>query len=178
MNDNEKPVEVEQVKKTAFREIREGLKEPEGSEKGWKNLQPLNELPPEERKLRCRNGALKAAEVKRAKRTMKEALTVMLQDKELAVELAKATGNDILLKATEKGATVNDVLMLSAFMQGLEGNVKSLEFIRDTAGQKPKAELEVNSELTMISAADKALLDSARKIFGDFDEENDTEKRQ
>lgn len=178
MNDKEKPVEVEQVKKTAFQEVREGTKEPEGVEKGWKNLKLLSERPEEEQKA-IRQKAQKASVIKRKQnQSLKESLLKALESPDIAKAVAKATGNELFELAAEQGATMQELLTLSAMLQIADGNTKMFEFVRDTTGQKPKAELEVNSELTMISAADKALLDSARKIFGDFDEENTSENNQ
>ena len=36
-------------------------------------------------------------------------------------------------------------LIVSAYKSGLEGNIKAIEFIRDTIGEKPKEEIKVNT---------------------------------
>lgn len=155
--------------KTTYQQLKSGEVKPEGIQKGWLNMKPLTERSPEEQLAIRRKAQARQAEVKREKRTMKEALTAMLEDKELAKALAKANGNEFLIKATESGATVNDLLMLSATLQGLEGNTKALEFIRDTNGQKPKDEIGLQADI--ITASDRALLDKLHKRIGSDEED-------
>lgn len=155
--------------KTTYQQLHSGELKPEGVQKGWLNVKPYNERTEEEKHNLAVMGGKARAKQRREQRTMKETLTTMLESKEIAKALAKANGNKFLIEATEQGATVNDLLMLSATLQGLEGNTKALEFIRDTNGQKPKDEIGLQADI--ITASDRALLDKLHKRIGSDEED-------
>ena len=75
------------------------------------------------------NAGNKSGEVRRAKRTLRQEL-------ELLLELVD-----------KKGKTNQEKMSVGLLKKAMKGNVKAFEMIRDTIGQKPKEEVivEVNS---------------------------------
>lgn len=98
------------------------------------NLRPIKkgELSSEEAKRRGSLGGKKAAEIKRAKKTMKEMLDYLLE-KELE---------------TKKGekVTYREAILTSTIKKAIEGDVKAAQFIRDTAGEAPVAKTELTGK--------------------------------
>lgn len=80
------------------------------------NLQPIKkgQLSIEEAKKRSRNGGLKSVEARRAKKTLKEELEIILSNGD--------TQNRMSLALIEKA---------------MNGDIRAFEVIRDTIGQKP-----------------------------------------
>ena len=48
-----------------------------------------------------------------------------------------------LEKAKEVNMTIDEAMMLAQYQKALTGDTKAAEFIRDTAGEKPKEQIEV-----------------------------------
>lgn len=48
-----------------------------------------------------------------------------------------------LEKAKEVNMTIDEAMMLAQYQKALAGDTKAAEFIRDTAGEKPKEQIEV-----------------------------------
>ena len=98
------------------------------------NLRPFDSNQSrEEAKKNGRKGGKKSGEVRRQKKTMREMLDYLLK-KEL-------TG-----KNGEKATTL-EAMMTAMIKQGLNGNVKAVEFIRDTTGQKPADKQEITGDI-------------------------------
>ena len=74
-----------------------------------------------------KKGAAAAAQAKRDKRMLRDCLEILLEQKRSVEKddgkLAKLTGAEILA--------------LTAFEKAMRGDIKAMEFVRDTAGQKP-----------------------------------------
>ena len=141
--------------KTEYQKIIDGEQAPEGSQKGWKNLQPdkynFAVMDPEKRSEISRKGAEAVNKIKGEKRTAKEALENILTlrvnekiigaadlDPELAERL-KRSGIDI---------TLYDLINLVAAGRAVGGNMKAYELIRDTYGDKPIDRVEVTENVT------------------------------
>ena len=69
-----------------------------------------------------RKGGIKSGEVRRAKRTMKEMLSYLLE-------------KEVINKKGEKASTL-EAISVSMIKQAMNGNVKAFEVIRDTIGEK------------------------------------------
>ena len=91
------------------------------------NLKPVKTK--KEARERGRAGGIKSGEVRRAKRTLKEELILLL----------------------EKGDTQEKV-SLAMIQEALNGNTKAFEVIRDTIGEKPtdKIEAELTSDINIV----------------------------
>ena len=78
------------------------------------------------------NAGKKSGEVRRAKKTLRQEL-------ELLLELVD-----------KKGKTNQEKMSVGLLKKAMKGNVKAFEMIRDTIGQKPKEKIsfEVNDEIS------------------------------
>ena len=92
------------------------------------NLTPVRTK--EEARQRGQNGGKKSGEARRAKKTMKAMLDYLLE-------------KEITNKNGEKATTL-EAIMVQAIKQSLNGNIRALEFIRDTIGQNPRFTTELN----------------------------------
>ncbi|MBR4794267.1 MAG: hypothetical protein IKV25_01245 [Clostridia bacterium] len=94
----------------------------------------------------------------RQRRTFKETIDIMLKSQANDRELAEV--------GLEKGATNLDVLIAAAMKQAGRGNVKAMDFLRDTAGEKPVEQL--NADITGLSEEDKQMIENIkRRLEGD-----------
>ena len=142
-------------KKTRYQMIVDGDIEPEGSEKGWKNLQPekydFNVIDPEKRKEICRKGAAAVNKLHGEKKTARQALESILT---LKINDDILSGADIdpamaeRFKRDNPDATIYDLINAVAAGRALGGNIKAAEYIRDTYGDKPVDRVEVTENLT------------------------------
>lgn len=87
-----------------------------------KNLKPNSERTPRERKELAQKAGKKSGEARRARKTLKEELLILL-----------STGN------------MQKKLSLAILQQALEGNVKAYIAIRDTLGENPTLKQEIKS---------------------------------
>ena len=113
------------------------------------NLKPFDSNQSrEEAKKNGRKGGKKSGEVRRQKKTMREMLDYLLEK-----ELTSKNG--------EKATTL-EAMMTAMIKQGLNGNVKAVEFIRDTTGQKPTEKVDVDAKginIVVGSDEDKEILE-------------------
>ena len=91
---------------------------------GKENLVSLADRTTEEQREIARKGGLKSGEVRKARKTLKETLLMMLEEGNMQ--------NDITLALLEKA---------------LNGDTKAYEVIRDTVGEKPTDKIEQSGEL-------------------------------
>lgn len=87
------------------------------------------------------------------RRSFKEAIDIMLKSKASAANISEL--------GLEEGATNLDVVIAAALKQSARGNVKAMDFIRDTAGEKPVEQL--NADITGLSEEDKQMLENIKK---------------
>lgn len=125
-------------------------------------FKPLDQLTPEEaekqKALIVKGGKARQAQLQKAK-TWKEQALALLGTK-VSREQAKAMlGEDVNLIPEDADLTVQGVLTVKAMQEFiLNGNVKSLEFLRDTSGQKPTNEIEITADI--MTDDDRKLLES------------------
>lgn len=88
------------------------------------NLKPFSErTESEQRKIRSKGGK-KSGEVRRAKKTMRELLDYLLE-------------KEITNNKGEK-ATTKEAILVAAIKKAIAGDMKAIEFIRDTVGENPR----------------------------------------
>ena len=97
------------------------------------NLKSNSERTPKERKDLARKAGKKSGEARRAKKTMREMLEMLLE---------KQIENP---DEKEKKQTTLEAISVSLIQKALQGNVKAFEVLRDTIGQKPVEKVEVNN---------------------------------
>ena len=87
------------------------------------------------------------------RKTFREAIDVMLG--------AKASKQNIEELQLREDATNLDVIIAAALKQSARGNVKAMDFLRDTAGEKPIEQL--NADISGLSEEDKQMLENIKK---------------
>ena len=141
--------------KTTYQKIISGELEPEGTQKGWINLEAgrlsFNQMEPERRREISRMGAAAVNKIHGEKKTAREALERILTIKatpeiiagaDLAPEIAERLQRD------NPNATLYDLIQLVAVGRAVGGNMKAYELIRDTAGDKPIERVELTENVT------------------------------
>ena len=97
-------------------------------------------------------GADKVNATKAQQKTFKQAI------EEILAKPAKF--KDIEELELVQGATNLDVIMAAALRQAAKGNVKAMDFLRDTIGQKPSERLEATVE--NLTAEDRELIENVK----------------
>ena len=147
--------------KTEYERIISGEQEPTGSQKGWKNLKPIpiTARSEEERREICQKGGQAVQRIHGEKKTAKESLDRMLSILATDDILNSADIEKDLVKRLKRenpDMTLYDAVNAAALGRALSGNVKALEYIRDTRGDAPVKQVEITENIT--TDADRALL--------------------
>ena len=155
---------MDKPEKSRYQQVIDGDVEPEGSEKGWSNLEKrvsFNVMDKERQREIARMGAEAVnklhGEKKTAKQSLEKILTLKVDDDILA---AADLPEDLAakLKRDNPNATLYDLIQLVAVGRAVGGNMKAYELIRDTHGDKPVEKVQVEADVT--TDADRQLLAS------------------
>lgn len=98
-----------------------------------KNLRPVRTK--EEARERGRNGGIASGEARRKKRTMKNAINLLL---EMPLESNNMSETMKKMGVADEDVTNQMALVVSMWREAVGGNVRAAEFLRDTAGQNEK----------------------------------------
>lgn len=129
-----------------------------GKDIGHKNLISLSDRSVEDRKRLGSIGGLKAKENREARKNINELAKAMLEQTVTEKQIKSVLGDDTTMLLDNSVASV----MLGAMIKSaLNGSFKAFEAVRDTAGYKPKNEIELNADI--MTENDKALIDKALK---------------
>lgn len=106
----------------------------------------------EEYKANGRKGGIASGKAKREKKRIKEILEILLElplNERKNVELADITSfNDLKDgKNKLKNITVNEAIQVKQVQRALNGDLNSAIYIRDTVGDKPSDNVNVNAEV-------------------------------
>ena len=82
----------------------------------------------EEAKKRGRNGGIRSGEVRRAKKTMKEAAKMLMEMPVVYESVAKGMKQ---LKIVQEDMTNQMAIIVSMYKEAMSGNVKAAQFLRD-----------------------------------------------
>lgn len=147
----------QEKEKSIYQKVIDGDIEPEGSQKGYKNLlegqrkHNFAVIDPEKRREIQRKGAEAVNRLHGEKKTARESLEQILTLKatddiisaaDLSPELAER------LKRDNPNATLYDLIQIVAAGRAVSGNMKAYELIRDTYGDKPHDTVEINASIT------------------------------
>lgn len=156
--------------KTRAQMIIDGDIEPEKHERGLLNLRkrvPFNQMPEEKVREIRRKGAEAVnqlhGEKKSAKQSIERILTLKVDDSIIA-------GADIDPKVAERlkrdnpNATLYDLIQAVAVGRALDGNVKAMEYVRDTHGDKPVDKVDVTGNI--MTDSDRELLQTVNARLG------------
>ena len=155
-------MDQDEKKKSRASMIIDGDIEPEENERYLLNLRkriPFNQMDPEKAREIRRKGAEAINQLHGEKKTAKQALTSVLTLK-ATDEVMKAADIDPKiaerLKRSNPDATLYDLIQAVAVGRALEGNVKAMEYVRDTHGDAPIKQIEVTENVT--TDADRELM--------------------
>ena len=110
------------------------------------NLIPNSERTPSELREITRKGGIASGEARRRKRQLKEDLIMLLE----------------MIGDNEK--TNQENIATATVAKALSGDIRAIEFIRDTIGEKPDQNMNINADVGL-SDADRALLKEANKLY-------------
>lgn len=130
-----------------------------GSMIGASNMIPLNQRPLEEANAIRRKGAQAVHDKHKEAETMNEIAKRML-----ATDMSEEVVDEILGKAKEligEERSASAVIIAKMIQEACSGSFKAAEFVRDTAGYKPKNEMEISADI--ITEEDRSLIDKLNK---------------
>lgn len=148
--------------KSIYEKVMSGEIEPQGCQKGWKNLRPIpfNQMDEKTAKEIRQKGQKAVVKLRGEKKNVKQVLDNLLtlkatedilNETELSPQLIER------LKRSTKDATLYDVLGAVALGKALDGNVKAMEFIRDSYGDKPTDKVAIDGS-NLVTDQDRILL--------------------
>ena len=133
-----------------------------------KSLKNLKKFTSEQDHDKCvangRKGGLKSAQSKREKRMMNEALERLLSMKVRSGRLIDINKAENIEYLKGKNLTVLDALMVNCIIKGMKGDIKAVEFIRDTIGQKPCDNVNLNAEIEESNPYDELSVEELRAL--------------
>ena len=169
----------EDQEKSLYEKVITGEVEPVGNQKGWANLQTghkehnfavLSEKDPERAREIHKKGAEAVnklhGEKKNAKQILDNVLSLLVDDEiingsDLPPEIANK------LKKANKDITMYELIQTVAAGRAAAGNMKAVEYIRDTYGDKPTEKIDVSGEI--MTETDRAMLEKIAKRLDDPD---------
>lgn len=116
-------------------------------------------MTPEQRSECGRKGAKKAQETRRKKREMRETLEILLSMPMKKGRVVDANDVKAFAELKGKNITVDQALMVVTIQSALKGDLKAVEMIRDTIGEKPKDKMEVEAVTPIIITGEDKLED-------------------
>jgi hypothetical protein len=115
----------------------------------------------------ARKGGKASAAKRREKKTMEQSLQILLN---LAVSdstLTDPEDNDTFNKVKGKNLTVQDKILVEVIKKALKGDLKAIEFLRDTSGQKPVDKKNVKQDVNVHNPFSELSADELRKLIDD-----------
>lgn len=109
-------------------------------EKRLLNLQPVQftrQLTPEEKSESARRAGLASGKKKREKKLLRDIANDLMSADFSALAENDEKLSQMLQLLGNKAPTGGDLMMLSAMIKGIRGDVDALKFVRDTSGQRP-----------------------------------------
>lgn len=110
------------------------------------NLIPLNERTKNEQREIARKGGIASGKARRKKKLLRQILDEIGESRlntNEAKDIAKA------LSINKRDVTYDVAVMFKAVNEAMNGNIKAMEFIRDTRGQNNKNDNGVNIDITI-----------------------------
>lgn len=116
------------------------------------NLIPLNERTKEEQRRIATEGGKASVKARRDKKMLKDCLEILLE----RAEKVEIDGKTLKLTGAE-------LIALTAYQKAAGGDIRAMEFVRDTAGQKPV-------EKVMIAEVEQSVVDEVEAMVMEDDE--------
>lgn len=130
------------------------------------NLIPLSERNKTERMEIIKNSKIKAKENREKAKSLNDIAKAMLDTKLNDKQIKKLLGVDTLPEFIDSdNTTVGSLLIVRGLESALvDKNFKWAEFVRDTAGYKPKNEVDISADI--MTDADRQLMENIQKRLG------------
>lgn len=136
-----------------------------------KNLMPIEEVNSrrtrEEHSKDSAKGGKASAAKRREKKTMEQSLQILLN---LAVSdstLTDPTDDDAFNKIKGKNLTVQDKILVEVIKKALKGDLKAIEFLRDTSGQKPVDNKNIKQDVKVSNPFGELTTEELKKLIDD-----------
>jgi len=100
---------------------------------------------PSEARANGRKGGIASGKARREKKLMREAI-----QQALALEVASEKTKDVLRQLGFEDNNNQAAMIVAALNKALKGDIKAMEFLRDTAGEKPAEQYEILEPPTII----------------------------
>jgi hypothetical protein len=163
------PSKREDQEKSLFQKVIDGDQAPQGKQKGWQNLTTghrehnfavLKEKDPDKAREIHSMGAQAVnrlhGEQKNAKQILDNVLSLLVDDEIInGADLPPEIANK--LKKSNKDITMYELIQTVAAGRAAAGNMKAVEYIRDTYGDKPTEKLDITGEI--MTDTDRAMLE-------------------
>ena len=104
-------------------------------------------MTPEQRRENGRKGGIASGEAKRKKKAMRETLDVLLSMRMKNGKFADIESITSFAALKGKNISVQEAMIISMLQRAMKGDVKAAEWVRDTAGQKPVDNMNMNMNL-------------------------------
>lgn len=114
---------------------------------GEDNLIPMNQRTQEEARELGRKGGIASGIARKEKKRMKDTINSILQ---MTLNPGTEADLDQIKSFTElkgKNLTVEQALILQQVQKAKNGDLQALTFLRDTSGQKPVEQIEMNASV-------------------------------
>ena len=132
------------------------------NDKRLENLRKFGTLSPEERTEISTKGGKARAQQRRDQKNLRETALTLLNTKISREQATNLIGNDADL-ISDSDLTMQAILTVRAMRAVLDdGNIKGAEFLRDTSGQRPKDEIQIDGSVIMTDS-DRRLLENIKK---------------
>ena len=115
----------------------------------------------------ARKGGKASAAKRREKKTMEQSLQILLN---LAVSdstLTDPTDDDAFNKIKGKNLTVQDKILVEVIKKALKGDLKAIEFLRDTSGQKPVDNKNIKQDVKVSNPFGELTTEELKKLIDD-----------
>lgn len=129
-------------------------------------LIPMSERSMEDRKRVSKLGITKSIQSKQNKKSLNDIAKAMLDTQLSDSQVKKLLGVDVLPDFVDSdNMTVGAMLIIRGLESALvDKNFKWAEFVRDTAGYKPKNEVDISADI--MTDADRQLMENIQKRLG------------
>lgn len=98
----------------------------------------------------CKKAQAVAAQNRRARKSMREIANVILGMSLKTGEIHNIEDIQSIAELNNKNLTVEQAIVIKQTEKALKGDLKSAEFVRDTAGQKPIEKQEIKADVPVI----------------------------
>lgn len=111
------------------------------------NLLKAEDLTSEQLRERAKKGGIASGKARREKKAMKETLVTLL-----SLPIADGAADDVeeiqsLAAVKGKNISVQEAIMLAQIKKAMKGDTRAAEFIRDSSGNKPVDDINVNGNV-------------------------------